>query len=323
MGLEADYIVDRRRLRRKLTLWRALAFLIGAGAVVALGVLAGGRDLVASQSRHVARLAVEGLITGDKETLDVIKRARENKSAVAAVIQINSPGGTTTGSEALHRELRELAKAKPTVAVVVGTAASGSYIAALAADRIIAPQTALVGSIGVILQYPNFTKLLDTVGVKMEAVRSAPLKAQPSGFEPTLPEARAALEASIADSYAWFKDMVKDRRALTDEELAKVSDGRVFTGRQSIALKLIDELGSEREAIAWLEKEKGLEKETPVRDYRRQSTAGRLGLLSRAESLAAALGFDSLAVLLGASRRDLDLHALDGLLAVWQPPKEN
>lgn len=319
MSLEADYLIDRRRLRRRLTLWRVIAFLAAVAAVVALGMMAGGRDLIAAQSRHVARLSIEGLITGDKETLATIERARKNTSVVAAIVQIDSPGGTTTGSEALHRELRELAKAKPTVAVVRGTAASGSYIAAMAADRIIAPQTALVGSIGVILQYPNFSKLLETVGVKVEAVRSAPLKAQPSGFEPTLPEARAALEASIADSYAWFKDMVKDRRALSDAELARVADGRVFTGRQSIALKLIDELGGEREAIAWLEKEKGLAKDTPVRDYRRASATGRLGLLSAVQVLASGLGFDQLATLAGASRRDLDLHALDGLLAVWQP----
>lgn len=323
MSLEADYLVDRRRLRRKLGLWRVLAFLAGALALLAIALAAGGRDFIASQSRHVARLPIEGMITGDRETIAMIRRVKENTSAVAALVQINSPGGTTTGSEAVYKELRELAKAKPTVAVVGGTAASGSYIAAMGTERIFAPQTALVGSIGVILQYPNFTRLLDTVGVKVEALRSTPLKAQPSGFEPTLPEARVALEATIADTYAWFREMVKERRNLTDAELAKVADGRVFTGRQSLALKLVDEIGSEPEARAWLEKTKSVDAKLAVRDYRRQSASGRLGLVSMLAGLASAFGAETVATALRAAERDVTIGSLDGLLSVWQPPVEN
>jgi protease-4 len=323
MSLEADYLVDRRGLRRKLLAWRVLAFLAAAAAVIALGLALGGRDLIAAQTSHIARVVVEGLITGDRETLALIRRVKENKNAVAVLVQIDSPGGTTSGSEAIHLALRDLAQTKPTVAVVKGAATSGSYIAAMATDRIIAPQTALIGSIGVILQYPNVSKLLDTVGVKIESVRSTPLKAQPSGYEPTPPEARAALEASVADSYAWFRDMVKERRALSEAEVARVADGRVFTGRQSLALKLIDQIGGEKEAQAWLESEKGVAKSLTIRDYRRQSATGRLGVFSGAEGLAAALGFERLAALLRATREEAEAHSLDGLLSIWQPPREN
>ena len=142
------------------------------------------------------------------------------------------------------------------VVVVDGLAASGAYIAALSAEHIIAQDTSLVGSIGVLFQYPNFTDVLKTIGIKVEEVKSSPLKAAPNGFEPTSPEARAAIEAIVLDSYAWFKDLVKDRRQMDDAQLARVADGRVFTGRQAVGLKLVDGLGNEKTALAWLEKEK-------------------------------------------------------------------
>ena len=141
---------------------------------------------------------------------------------------------------------------KPLVVVVEGLAASGGYITAIAADHIVAQQSSLVGSIGVLFQFPNFTELMKTVGVKVEEVKSSPLKAAPNGFEPTSPEARAALDALVKDSYAWFRGLVKERRGMDDALLEKVADGRVFTGRQAVELKLIDQLGDEKAAVAWL-----------------------------------------------------------------------
>lgn len=323
MSLEADYLIDRRRLRRKVTLWRVLAFIAAAGAVVALGLMSGGKEMIAAQSSHVARLTLSGLITVDKPMIEAIRRAKETKSAAAVIVSINSPGGTTTGSEAIYRELRDLAAVKPTVAVVSGTAASGAYVAALGTERIIAPETALVGSIGVIVQYPNFVKVLDTIGVKVEAVRSSPLKAQPSGVEPTLPEARQALEASVADSYDWFKGLVKDRRKLSGTDLDKVADGRVFTGRQALPLRLIDEIGSEKEALAWLEKDKALAKDLKVRDYKRINPDDKLGLFSLASGTAAVFGYDRAASALATAGRGMEAQSLDGLLSIWQPQGEN
>ena len=145
------------------------------------------------------------------------------------------------------------------VVVVDGLAASGGYIAAMASDHIIAQSSSLVGSIGVLFQYPNFTDLLKTVGVKVEEIKSSPLKAAPSGFEPTSPEARAAIEPIVMDSYDWFKAWCSDSRKLEGERSRRVADGRVFTGRQAVGPKLIDELGDEKTAIAWLAKEKNID----------------------------------------------------------------
>ena len=161
-----------------------------------------------------------------------------------------------------------LKEQKPLVVVVDGVAASGGYITAIAADHIIAMETSLIGSIGVLFQYPNVADLLKTLGIKVEEIKSSPLKAAPNGFEPTSPEARAAIEAIVSDSYAWFRGIVKARRHLDDAGLERVADGRVFTGRQGVALKLIDEIGDERAALAWLAKEKNIDPKTPVRDYR-------------------------------------------------------
>ena len=163
-------------------------------------------------------------------------------------MHIDSPGGTTAGSEQLYDSLMRLKAEKPMVVVVDGLAASGGYIAAIGADHIVAQQTSLVGSIGVLFQYPNVTELLKTLGVKVEEIKSSPLKAAPNGFEPTSPEARAAIESIVKDSYAWFRGLVQERRQMDGAALDRVADGRVFTGRQASTLKLIDQLGDERTA---------------------------------------------------------------------------
>ena len=215
---------------------------------------------------------------------------------------------------------------KPLVVVVEGLAASGGYITAIAADHIIAQQSSLVGSIGVLFQYPNFTDLLKTIGVKVEEVKSSPLKAAPNGFEPTSPEARDALDALVKDSYAWFKGLVKERRGMDDAQLEKVADGRVFTGHQAIALKLIDQLGDEKTAIAWLVEQKGVKKDLPVRDYKLEPRFGDLTFLRTAASVTLdALGFGAIARQIehAGMTQAVDRFGLDGMLALWQPAAAN
>ena len=251
MSLDSDVIVDRRRIRRKLTFWRVVAALGVIAAVVAVGVLASPASRAITGSNAIARVKIDGLIRSDQTRVEALERL-EKSSAAAVIVHINSPGGTTAGSEQLFDALTRLKAKKPLVVVVEGLAASGGYIAALASDQIIAQQTSLVGSIGVLFQIPNVSDLLKTVGVKVEEVKSSPLKAAPNGYEPTSPEARAALDALVKDSYAWFRGLVKDRRSMDDETLQTVADGRVFTGRQAVGLKLVDQLGDEKTAVAWL-----------------------------------------------------------------------
>ena len=213
----------------------------------------------------------------DKDTLKLIDDIG-NSHASAVLLEIESPGGTTTGAERLYDALRRLAKKKPVVSVIGTVGASGGYIAALGADEIFAEGNSLIGSIGVLFQIPNVSKLLDKIGVQVESIKSSPLKAAPSGYEPTSEAAKQALNALVVDSYDWFKALVKERRQLSDAELATVSDGRVFTGRQGISLRLVDMIGGEREAIEWLEREKGIRKGLSVQDWKKGRSLERLGI---------------------------------------------
>ncbi|MDB5569122.1 MAG: signal peptide peptidase SppA, type [Hyphomicrobiales bacterium] len=312
--LIADHLIDRTRLRRKLSFWRVTAALCLVAAIGALAWRFGGTP--AANLPHVARLSVTGLVTGDRETLKLIDDVAKS-SASAVILNVDSPGGTTTGAEKIYEELRRLAARKPVVAVIGTTGASGAYIAAMGADRIFARGNSLVGSIGVLFQFPNLGGLLNTLGVKVEEVKSSPLKAAPNPFETATPEARAALAALVSDSYDWFRGLVRERRALNDAELATVADGRVFTGRQALGVKLVDQLGGEREAIAWLEAEKNVAKDLPVRDWRPPSRTGRLGLFSVTASLADVFGFPDAASLLRQGAEAADARALDGLLSLW------
>ena len=311
--LIADHIIDRSRLRRKLSFWRVFSVLAVIVALGAIGWRLGGP--ASPTEKHIARLSLSGLITGDRETLQLIERVGKSQAA-GVVVAIESPGGTTTGAEKVYDELRRLAEKKPVVAVINATGASGAYIAALGADRLVAHGNSLVGSIGVLFQYPNLSRALTSLGVKMEEIKSSPLKASPNPFEEASPEARAAMTALVTDSYDWFRFLVRDRRNLTDEELKVVADGRVFTGRQAMSLKLVDQLGTERDAIAWLETEKNVGKDLPVREWRRPSTSGRWGIFSLA-SLVEAAGAPSIGALLRQAEATAEGASLDGLLALW------
>ena len=184
MAADAELLIDRRRLRRRLGLWRVLGI---GGLIVAVGAVGyriqAGTTGAFAVRPQIARISVSGFIAGSEATAKLMKRVGEAEAVKGVVVSINSPGGTTTGSEEIFRNLRALAAKKPIVAFVDGTAASGAYITAIAADHIVARETSLVGSIGVLFQYPDVSGLLDKVGVKVESVKSSPLKAEPSGLD--------------------------------------------------------------------------------------------------------------------------------------------
>jgi hypothetical protein len=200
--MDSEMIADRRRLRRKLSFWRVLAVLGLIAAVVAAGLtatrnastLAGG----SLGSRHIARISVDGFIAGNSRMADLMKRVGEASNVAGVVIAVDSPGGTTTGAEELYRNIRQLAGKKPVVAFVDGTAASGGYITALGADRIVARETSLVGSIGVLFQYPDVSGLLQTVGVKVEEIKSA--RSKPSRAR-SIPRARKRARPCATSSW--------------------------------------------------------------------------------------------------------------------------
>jgi protease-4 len=299
------------------------AVLLAIVAVVALTLRFSGRGsmLATDTGAYIARVTINGLIRNDQDRVEALDRLAKSR-ARAVIVHIDSPGGTAAGAEQLYASLRDVAAKKHMVVVVDGLAASGGYIAALSADHVVARSASLVGSIGVLVQYPNVVELLRTLGVRVEEIKSSPLKAAPSAFEPTSPEARAALESIVKDTYGWFRTLVKERRNLNDTALERVADGRVFTGRQAMDLKLIDQIGGEDTAIAWLAKEKGIDPKWPVRDWRLKTRFGDLSMIHLMTSAVLdAAGLTSLARRIeeSATVRTIERLNLDGLLALWHP----
>jgi protease-4 len=321
MSIDAEAIADRRRLRRKLSFWRVAGIAGLVAAVAALGYAAADRMGYGGVQDQIARISIDGFIASNQRMADLMERVGESGSVSGVVISVNSPGGTTTGSEELYRNIRRLAEKKPVVTFVDGTAASGGYITAMAADHIVARETSIVGSIGVLFQYPDVSGLLGTVGVKVEEIKSAPLKAEPSPFKPTSPEARAALQQVVNDTYDWFKNLVRERRRLNEAELATASTGQVFSGRQGVPLKLVDRIGSERDAIAWLEQEKGVSKNLPIRDWKPRGDRD-FSVFATVAVGADLMGFDGAADALRRAAANAGTAQLDGLLAVWHPSEK-
>ncbi len=327
MTLDADVIVDRRRLRRKLAFWRIVGFVaVAAVAIGAILYFADVGDVVSRHRAHIARISVAGMITDSRDQQRLIAKVAKSDAVKAVIVSINSPGGTTSGGEALYDALRELAEKKPTVAHIRTLGASAGYMVALASDHIVARRSSLTGSIGVIIQYGEVSKLLDTIGIKMDEVKSAPLKAAPNFYKPASPEARAVLEDVVRDSYDWFVGMVSDRRHMEMVEARRLADGRIYTGAQALQNGLIDAVGGEKIAIDWLETEKQVKKDLPIRDWKTKNTIDDLSF-----SQAIVQNFIRMAgreILTGLGRDLLvlpDAVALDGLLSVWQarPSSEN
>ncbi len=304
MTPETDLLVDRRRLKRHLAVWRILGIVALLVAVlVALDRFGGG----ASLRDHVARLTVDGFIAEDRDMIEAIERVAEDPRAKALVVRIDSPGGTFVGGESLFRALRRVAETKPVVAVMGTLATSAAYMTALGADRVFAHDGTITGSIGVIMQTTDVTRLLDKLGVSAEAIKSGPLKAAPSPFEPLTDEVRAAVRAIIDDMHALFMDMVVSRRGLSPETVRVLADGRVYSGRQAVENRLVDAIGDEIDARAWLASEKGVPASLPVFDARiRDDESAWLPKLS------------------AMSRKILfsERLTLDGLVSVWQPDLE-
>jgi protease IV len=316
MSMDADALVDRRRLRRKVSFWRVVAALVAIIGLVGIGLMALPNS---TGSNQIARVEIGGIITGDKPTRELLKLLSDDSSVKGVVLSIDSPGGTVTGSEALYLAIREMAAKKPTVAVIENVGASGAYIAALGTDRIIARSTAVVGSIGVVAQIPNATRLLNTVGIDVESVRSSPLKAMPSGIEPTPPAARAALEAMVLDNFDWFKGLVRERRKLDEAGLTAVADGRVFTGRQALPLKLIDSIGDEEQARRWFEADKGLAPRLPIVTRKPKADYADWGLLGSASAILDRLGYHQMGMVIREITESQALAKSTSIMYLWQP----
>lgn len=268
-ALSVDALIDRRKMKRRVTFWRIAALLLLALAVLAtLSALGVFSNTGKRSADHIARVSISGVITNDKPMLDLLEDLREKKRVKGVILDISSPGGSTVGGEAIYEAVRALAAEKP-VATSVGTlAASAGYMIASASDHIVARRSSIVGSIGVIFQYGQVSELLEKIGVEVNEIKSSPLKAEPSPFHQTSPEARAMIDRLVQDSYDWFVGIVAERRSFTPLKARQLADGSIFTGSQGLENGLIDAIGDEETAREWMVAEKGLSDDLEIETWK-------------------------------------------------------
>jgi len=315
--IEAETVIERRRLRRRLTAWR-LAAVVLAVFVIAL-IMAGDQRLAGTGSflPHIARVSVSGFITDDQKMLELLDKVGKSSQVRAVILDINSPGGTTTGGEAMYDAIRRLAEKKPVVAVCGTLATSAAYIVALATDRIFVYGNTITGSVGVIFQWADVSELMRTLGVKVEEVKSGPLKAVPNPFEPTDEKGRALAAEMVQEAKVWFVDLVGKRRNLEPATVPGLTDGRVYSGRQALALKLVDEIGDERAAKRWLQKERDVTPGLSVVEWKPKSESGGIwGWLFGSIASSFGIAADNFVSLFGQVSEGL---RLDGLVSLWHP----
>jgi protease IV len=316
MTASADQVLDRRRLRRKLGFWRIAALFLAAAAALGTFLAAGGGFGGGTGKDHIAKVRITGPITEDEELIGRLGDIEKSDKAKGLIVMIDSPGGTTAGGEAIYEAIRKIAAKKPVAAQIGTLGASAGYMIAVAADHVVARQSSIVGSIGVIFQYPDISELLGKVGVKVESIKSSPMKAEPNFFNPASEQAKTMIRKMILDSYDWFVGIVDERRPFDRTQTLALADGSVFTGRQALQNKLIDELGGEAEALKWLSG-KGLDEKLEVIEWKRPES-GVSGLLP---GMSARLMEKAFGIPAGSGaelREGLEKHMfLDGLLSLW------
>jgi protease IV len=289
MTMTTDQIIDRRRLRRKLSFWRVAAFIVLAALILALAGLSGAFERFTSRgSAHIARVEISGFIADDRKMTELFKDLGDDNNVKAVVLDISSPGGSTVGGEALFEAVRGLAEKKPVVTTVGTLAASAGYMIACAADHIVARRSSLVGSIGVFIQYGDVVPLLDKIGVNVQIARSSPMKGEPSPFTPSTEETKRMLERVVDDSYGWFVGLVADRRGMNETHTRQLADGSIFTGSQGVENGLVDEIGDEETARKWLVAERGVPDNLKLVEWKPQSASGT-GLVNFSAARAAML----------------------------------
>ena len=322
MTSELDMVLDQRQLRKSVWRWRLIAAALGLAAVLGLSRLGGGggeeHEGWFGPGNHIVRIGVSGLITENRNQLELLKKVGDDPSVKAVLLAVDSPGGTTTGGEVLYNAIGELAKKKPVVAVCGTIATSAAYMISLATDRIFVHGNTITGSVGVIFQYPEVDEALGKLGIKMHEIKSGPLKAVPSMFAPLDDQGQKLVEGMVKEGQVWFLGLVTSRRGITASAVPGLEAGSIFSGRQALQYKLVDALGGEAEAITWLETQKGVATKLPILDrrpHREGAFGGLFGDAGAAGGGLAAYGQAILEQMIG--NGVIERLRLDGLLSVW------
>lgn len=269
MSITPDYLIERRQIKSRLLIWKLAAIIL-----IAIVFLLVGKDFapkevlpINSNEDYIASILIDEIILEDEKRDKKLKKIIDDSHIKALIVNVNSPGGTVVGSEKIYNILRKISKKKPVVIVMGTMAASGGYLISLGGDYIISHNGTITGSIGVILQTAEVTELAQKLGIKFNNFKSGELKAVPNPTEKLTEAVRVAIMENIEDTYNFFLELVSERRNLPIEEVKKLADGRVYSGRQALKLKLVDAIGSEDTALKWLQEVKKINANLLVKDY--------------------------------------------------------
>lgn len=225
---------------------------IGFFGLIFLGMIFADEDVsIGGFGDKVAVIEVFGTIDDSAPVIRQLKKWGKSGSIKAIVIHVNSPGGAVAPSQEIHDEIRRVREEEEKVVVVSmsSMAASGGYLISCAADRIMANPGTMTGSIGVIIQFPTVGKLFDKIGINYETVKAGELKAVGSLDRRMTSRERQMLQALVMDTYEQFVEVVQDGRKLDKEEIYKIADGSIYSGRQAYELGLVDTLGGFEDAV--------------------------------------------------------------------------
>ncbi|MEK7309044.1 MAG: signal peptide peptidase SppA [Nitrospirota bacterium] len=197
----------------------------------------------------IALIHIEGVILDSKEIIEEIEDFSDNSSIKAVVLRVDSPGGGVAPAQEIYEEIIKLKARKKVVVSMGSVAASGGYYISCPADKIVANAGTLTGSLGVIMEIPNFEGLMEKIGVKTEVIKSGKHKDMASIFKSMTDEERKILQAVLDDVHDQFINAVSEGRNMPYDDVKKIADGRIFTGRKAKELGLVDELGNLDNAI--------------------------------------------------------------------------
>lgn len=265
----SDYQFERYKIikaQRRIYFLLAIVLLALLYSLFFKGFSKNGVPTIHTQN-YVARVTIDGVITTSPEVLKKLKELGEDNYVQAVILHVNSPGGTVGGSEALYNAFKKIAAKKPLVVVVDDYATSGAYLTAIAGEQIFANNMSILGSVGVYASYFEVTELARNLGIAMGAIKSAPLKATPNPMEKVTEEQIAAEKVVVDDMCDFFMDKVKVARNLSDAEVAEVIQAKTYSGRQALKLHLIDAIGEEHEAHAWLVANREIGDSLTIKDY--------------------------------------------------------
>ena len=302
MAFSSDALLERLKLKRQLRFWRVVCVL--GITILLLLLIERSSEFSNVGSSYVARINIEGIITDNPNLIQAIERVENDDNAKALLVYLDTPGGTPAGGEAIHNALRHVAKKKPVVALMGSTCASAGYMIAVSAERIYAYNGTLTGSIGVVLQSVELTKLAENLGVTPVLIKSSELKATPNPLEKLTENQENAARVILMDFYDIFVDMVAQGRSMPKENVLPLADGRVFTGRQAVENGLVDAIGGQREALQWLHKSHKLT-ELDVREIKIHSELD--GFLNRGTKM------------LESIESSASMFTHKGMMLLWQP----